>query len=127
MTEFFFVSKYINMENFSKFFNASKERFTPNTRKHHQNPIRSTNRKHQNQVARFYGSAGQKDDPVIDNIVKNNKKGRWNVNAPSAHRILKTYRINHIPDKSYTKAINKTGISINYDANTKLFTLSKNS
>ena len=114
------------MDNFASHFNAaSKERFTPNTRKHHQNPIRGTTRKHQNQVARFYGSAGKKDDPLVDNIVKNNKKGKWNINGAAAQRLLKTYGIRHTPDKNYSKAINRTGININYNANTKLFTLSK--
>ncbi|NBO36536.1 hypothetical protein EBU91_03225 [bacterium] len=113
------------MEKFSKFFNASKERFTPNTKTHHQIPIRSTNRKSQNQVARYYGYAGRKDDPIIDTIVKNKKKGTWNISIPSAQRILKTYGIKHTPDKSYTKSINRTGITINYDSNRNLFTLRK--
>ena len=113
------------MENFSKFFSAAKERCTPNTKTHHQIPIRSTDRKHQNQVARCYGVAGRKDDPIVDTIVKNEKVGKWPISAASAQRLMKTYGIKHLPDKSYSKAINRTGIDINYNSNTKLFNLSK--
>jgi hypothetical protein len=113
------------MENFSKFFDASKERFTPNTRKHHQNPIRSINRKHQNQVARMYGAAGRKDDPIVDSIVKYDKAGKWPIGIAAAQRLLKTYGIKHLPEKSYSKAINRTGIMISYDSNTKKFNLNR--
>jgi hypothetical protein len=114
------------MENFSKFFNSAKERFTPNTRKHHQNPIRSINRPHQNQVARYYGADGRKADPLIDRIVKNNKVGKWPLSPIDAQRILKTYGRKHDPNKNYSKSIDgKTGISITYDSNTKRFTISR--
>jgi hypothetical protein len=114
------------MENFSKFFNIAKERSTPNTRKHHQVLARGINRKHQNQVARCYGYEGKKDNQLIDNIVKNKRNGKWNIGAAQAKEILNTYGIKHTEGKDYSKAINRTGININYDANTKLFTLSKN-
>lgn len=114
------------MNNFSKFFNLAKEKATPNTRKHHQNLVRGVNRKHQNQVARCYGHEGRKDHNLIDNIVKNDKKGKWNINGVQAQEILNTYGIKHIQNKNYSKAINRTGININYDANTKLFSLSRN-
>lgn len=114
------------MESFSKFFNAAKERFTPNTRTHHQNTVRPIDRPHQNQVARYYGAAGRKDDPIVDRIVKNEKYGKWPIGNIDANRLLKTYGIKHIPDKSYSKSINKTGIIINYDSNSKKFNLSRN-
>jgi hypothetical protein len=113
------------MDNFSKFFDLAKQRATPNTRVHHQNPMRSITRKHQNQVARRYGYEAKKDDPVIDNIVKNKKYGKWNIGGAAAQRILKTYGIKHIAGKNYTKAINKTGININFDAQKNLFNLSR--
>jgi hypothetical protein len=113
------------MDNFSNFFNSSKERFTPNTRVHHQNTVRGLNRKSQNQVARRYGWEGKKDNPIIDSIVKNNKIGKWNIGNAQAMQLLKTYRINHIPNKDYTKAINKTGISISFDSKNNKFFLSR--
>jgi hypothetical protein len=114
------------MKSFYDFFNSSKERFTPNTRTHHQNAMRSINRKHQNQVARSHGHERQKEDPIINNIVKYNKKGVWPLNVSDANRILKTYGINHIPNKNYRKSINRTGIDIAYNNATKKFTLSRN-
>ena len=113
------------MKNFEDFFNASKERFTPNTRVHHQNPMRSITRKHQNQVARSHGFERQKEDPIINNIVKFQKKGNWVLNPTDAFRILKTYGINHVANKNYSKSINRTGIDINYNSSTKKFTLSR--
>jgi hypothetical protein len=116
------------MESFAKFFDASKERFTPNTRKHHQNPLRGTNtkepRKHLNQVAACYGSAGRKDDPLVDNIVKNNKVGTWNISPAVAKRLLSTYGIHH-QNRNYSKAINRTGININFDSTKNRYTLSR--
>ena len=112
------------MESFAKFFDASKERFTPNTRKHHQNPIRGNDRKHMNQVAARYGEAGRKDDPLVDNIVKNNKVGTWNINPAVAKRLLSTYGIHH-QNRNYSKAINRTGININYNSEKKQYTLSR--
>lgn len=123
---FFYPDKYLNMDNFSTFFNIAKEKATPNTRKHHQNLARGTDRKHQNQVARCYGYEGKKDHSLIDNIVKNKRNGKWNINAVQAQEILNTYGIKHLADKNYSKAINRTGININYDANTKLFSLNRN-
>ena len=126
MSDFFLlITVSIFMEKFSSFFNSSKETSTPNTRKHSQNAIRSITRKHQNQVPRMYGNEGKKAHPLIDSIVKNNKHGQWNISPLDGQNIVKTYGINHNPNKSYTKDINKTNISINYDANTKKFTLSR--
>jgi hypothetical protein len=118
------------MKNFQDFFNASKdnpskERFTPNTRVHHQNAMRSVNRKHQNQVARSHGFERKKDDPIVDSIVKYNKKGSWVLSNVDANRILKTYGINHTPNKRYSKSINRTGIIINFNNSTNKFTLSR--
>jgi len=113
------------METFKKFFDASKERFTPNTRTHHQNPIRSIDRKHQNQVARCYGVDGMKEDPLVNRIVKNDKKGNWNISNADGIRLAKTYRIKHTPDKNYKKSLNRTGISLSYDFNSKKFKLSR--
>lgn len=114
------------MDNFSTFFNIAKEKATPNTRKHHQNLARGIDRKHQNQVARCYGHEGRKQHQLVDNIVKNNKNGKWNISAVQAKELLNTYGIKHIENKNYSKSINKTGININYDANTKLFFLTRN-
>jgi|694.fasta_scaffold72262_2 hypothetical protein len=113
------------MENFSSFFNASKERFTPNTKKHHQNTIRSINRKSQNQVAKMYGSAGRKEDPTIDAIVKNNKIGRWPISNLVAKRIISTYAPMKHEEKSYTKAINRTGINLVFNSETNKFYLER--
>jgi hypothetical protein len=115
------------MESFSKFFNIAKERATPNTRKHHQVLARGMGRKHLNQVARCYGHEGRKDNQLVDDIVKNNKNGKWNINATQAKEILNTYGIKHMAGKSYSKSINRTGIDINYDVNTNLFSLSRKS
>jgi hypothetical protein len=115
------------MDNFSTFFNIAKEKATPNTRKHHQNLARGMNRKHHNQVARCYGHEGRKEHQLIDSIVKNKKNGKWNINPVQAKEILNAYGIKHIEDKNYSKAINRTGININYDATSKLFTLTRNS
>lgn len=112
------------MDNFLKFFNSSKERFTPNTRVHHQNTVRGLNRKSQNQVAKRYGWQAKKANPIIDSIVKNNKIGKWNIGNSQAMQILKTYGINHQP-KDYTKAINKTGINIHFDNKNNKFSLSR--
>lgn len=113
------------MESFSKFFDIARGKATPNTRTHHQNLVRSSTRKHQNQVARRYGYEGKKSNHLIDDIVKNNKKGNWNISKLDAENILKTYGLNHIPNKNYSKAINRTGININYDSVKKIFSLSK--
>lgn len=113
------------MENFSSFFNASKERFTPNTKKHHQNTIRSINRKSQNQVARMYGSAGRKEDPTIDNIVKNNKIGRWPISNLVAKRIISSYPPMKHVEKSYTKAINRTGVNLIFNSENNKFHLER--
>jgi hypothetical protein len=113
------------MKNFYSFFNSSSEKATPNTRKHHQNAIRSINRKHQNQVAKCYGHEKRKMHPLIDSIVKNDKKGVWNISDLDANKILNLYKIHHIPGKSYSKSINRTDIDINYDSIKKKFTLSR--
>lgn len=113
------------MENFSTFFNASKERFTPNTRKHHQNPIRSINRKSQNQVARRYGHEGRKADPAIDNIVKNNRIGRFPISNLVAKRIIATYPPMKHEEKSYSKAVETTGINLVFNANNNKFYLER--
>jgi hypothetical protein len=98
------------MESFSQFFKTS----TPNTRAQHQNPIRSLNRKHQNQVAYKYGYKGQKEDPFINNIIKYKKYGNWTISPIDGQRIATTYRIKHNPLKPYSKSINKTGITLNF-------------
>lgn len=85
--------------------------------------MRSMNRKHLNQVPRSKGM--QKEDPVIDRLVKYKNKGFWNISNIDAQRILKTYGIKHIPNQSYKKAINKTGIYINYNPSTNRYQLVK--
>ena len=73
-----------------------------------------------------------KEDPVdIVQLELNkkqiNKNGKWNINATQAKEILNTYGIKHMAGKSYSKSINRTGIDINYDVNTNLFSLSRKS
>lgn len=104
--------------NFSSFYKIS----TPHTREHQQNPMRSMNRKHLNQVPR--SKSIQKEDPLIDRIVKYKNKGSWNISKPDAQRILKTYGINHT-NKPYKKAINKTGIYITYTPSSSRYQLMK--
>jgi hypothetical protein len=105
---------------FSSFFKTS----TPHTREHQQNPMRSMNRKHLNQVP--YSKSQQALDPLIDNIIKNDKYGKWpNISYYTGKRLAKTYHITHIDDKSYSKDINKTGIILSYNPQTKKFTLER--
>lgn len=104
---------------FSSFYKNS----TPYTREHQQNPIRSMNRKHLNQVPKSKGM--QKEDPVIDRLVKYKNKGSWNISKIDAQRILKTYGIKHIQDQSYKKAINRTGIYIKYNSSPESYQLIK--
>lgn len=97
------------MTNFYSFYKKP----TPHSREHQQTPVRSFSRKHLNQVPR--SKSQQKEDPLIDRIVKYNKKGKWLISKPDATRILKTYGIKHNQENSYKKAINKTGIYIDYN------------
>ena len=118
------------MKTFQDFFNSSKdnpskERFTPNTRVHHQNAMRSVNRKHQNQVASYYGFKKKKAHPFVDRIVKNDLYGNWNISNLVAEQILKTYGITHTPDKSYVKSINRTGINLSFNKEKNNFILSR--
>lgn len=99
---------------------------TPNTRVHHQKTgPRPITRQHQNLVARRYGIDGKKDDPIIDNIVKNKKIGIWPITSASGKRILSTYGIKH-QTKDYLKAIKNTGIDIKFDSQKNKFYLIKN-
>jgi hypothetical protein len=97
------------MTNFSSFYKKP----TPHSREHQQTSIRSFNRKHLNQVPN--SKSQQKEDPLIDRIFKYDKRGKWLISKLDAARILKTYGIKHVPEKSYKKAINRTGIYINYN------------
>jgi hypothetical protein len=108
-------------ESFSSFFKNS----TPNTREHQQNPIRSMNRKHLNQVP--YSKGQQAQDPLVDRIIKNNQYGKWpNISYITGKRIAKTYHITHTEDKPYNnKSINRTGITLSYNPETKKFTLER--
>lgn len=108
------------MQSFSSFFKTS----TSNTREHQQTAVRSMDRKHLNQVP--YSKGKQKEDPLIDRITKNNLYGKWpNISNVTGVRITKTYHINHTPDKAYTKSLNRTGISISYNPQTKLFSMER--
>jgi hypothetical protein len=107
-------------ESFSSFFKQS----TPHTREHQQNPMRSMNRKHLNQVP--YSKGQQANDPLVDRIIKNNKTGKWlNVGMSTGLRLAKTYHITHTPDKAYSKSINNTGITLSYNPETKKFNLER--
>lgn len=107
-------------ESFSSFFKQS----TPHTREHQQNPMRSMNRKHLNQVP--YSKGQQANDPLVDRIIKNNKFGKWpNVGMSTGLRLAKTYHITHTPDKAYSKSINNTGITLSYNPQTKKFNLER--
>lgn len=85
--------------------------------------MRSMDRKHLNQVPRSKGM--QKEDPVIDRIVKYNKNGSWNISKIDAQRIMKTYGIKHLQGRPYKKAINKTGIYLNYTPQPERYQLIK--
>lgn len=104
---------------FSSFYKIS----TPHTREHQQNPMRSMDRKHLNQVPR--SKSIQKEDPVIDRLIKYKNKGVWNISKIDAQRILKTYGIKHRENESYKKAINKTGIYINFNPSSGRYQLTK--
>jgi hypothetical protein len=85
--------------------------------------MRSMNRKHLNQVPRSKGI--QKEDPVVDRLVKYKNKGSWNISKIDAQRIMKSYGIKHDPSRSYKKAINRTGIYINYNQSSDRYQLTK--
>lgn len=116
------------MRTFLEFFNITNAITTPNTRVKHQanNAGPKPDDKHQNLVARRHGADGAKLDPIIDNIVKNKRFGKWTIVPANAKRILNKYGITHTENKSYSKAIKQTGIYINYDVTTKKFTISRN-
>lgn len=101
------------MDNFKQYFNAEKP--TKNSRQHHHNLLRSPSRKHQNQVAYMHGYKAAKDHPVITNIVKNKKYGGpWPLSYIDGKGILNAYKMTHTANKPYSKAINKTGITLHY-------------
>lgn len=104
------------MDTFKKYFdNLASDKPTKNSRQHHHNLFRSQARKHQNQVARMHGYEGRNDHPIINNLVKNNKiGGPWPISNADARSILNTYRENHTPNKAYSKAIKRTGVTIHF-------------
>ena len=85
--------------------------------------MRSMNRKHLNQVPRSKGI--QKEDPLIDRLVKYKSIGSWNISKLVAQRIMKRYGIKHDPSRSYKKAVNKTGIYVNYNHSSDRYQLTK--
>jgi hypothetical protein len=108
------------MQSFSSFYKTS----TAHTREHQQNPVRSMNRKHLNQVPR--SKSQQAQDPLVDRIIKNDMYGKWpNIGTPKGMRLTKTYHIIHTPDKAYSKSLNNTGITISYNPQTKKFDLER--
>lgn len=100
---------------------------TPNTSVHHQTTQRITGggnpRKGVNLVAACHSQ--QKEDPLIDQWVKHNKRGSIIISKPIAFRIMKTYGITNLPVQGSAKAINKTGISLSLDKNGKDYRLTK--
>jgi len=100
---------------------------TPNTSVHHQTTQRVTGgghpRKGVNMVAACHSQ--QKEDPLVDQLVKRNMKGTMIVSKPIAFRIMKTYGITNLPTRGSSKVINKTGISISLDRNGKDYRLTK--
>jgi len=100
------------MDSFKKYFNIAKP--TENSRQQHQNLLRSPIRKHQNQVGYVHGYKGKKEDPIIDNIVKNEKYGFWNISYDAGLRLARTYGLTHDPKRKYSKAIKQTGIILSY-------------
>lgn len=87
--------------------------------------MRSMNRKHLNQVP--YSKGQQAQDPLVDNIIKNDKYGKWpNIGYATGKRLAKTYHITHTDDKAYSnKSLNKTGITLSYNPELKRFTLER--
>jgi hypothetical protein len=107
------------MTNFLSFYKTS----TPHTREHQQNPMRSMDRKHLNQVPR--SKSQQAQDPLIDRIIKNDMYGKWNISYLTGQRLAKTYFGTHTDGQNYTKSINRTKIKLTYNAQTRKFNLER--
>ena len=113
------------MNNFLSFYKRDSSKPTKTSRMHHQTNGRLLgmgNRKGLNFVAKSHSA--QMENPIIERF-KNNKNAREMISSLEAKQILKDYKINHNP-RSYTKAINRTGIYIHFNQETSKWFLTKN-
>jgi hypothetical protein len=101
------------MENFQSFFKRDNVvKPTENSRTHHQSLSRGSNRKHLYMVGRSHSQ--QMEDINVEKFKKSNSSELF-LSPIDAKNILKKYHIKHNPEVSYTKSINRTGISLRFD------------